>query len=256
VTDPRLARIQHALSATAGGFLRNPGGPGTCSRCFTPVVSPPLCPACRSAVARPGMPDLIGMLTYAGYLDPITQSGRVMRGYKNPAFPGGGTYRQTVTLLAALGLIGHVACPGHLTGTPITAWATVPSLPPKPYQARHPFNEIVGSLAKPGAVEVTLTAAASVANPRDINVKHYTASPAAAGHHVLIIDDTWTGGGHATSAALAARAAGATHVSVLVLARWLSIGWEATTTGWAKQRLTVPDFQPSLCPWTQDSCPS
>lgn len=74
------------------------------------------------------------------------------------------------------------------------------------------------------------------------------------GHHVLLIDDTWTGGGHVTSAALALRAGGAAHVSVLVLARWLAIGWGATTLAWARSRLTEPDFNPNLCPWTQGPC--
>lgn len=255
MTDPRVGRIQDALTATAGGFLRNPGGEGTCTRCFTPTASLPLCPACRYAVKLDGMPDLIGMMTYAGYLDPITQSGRVLRGYKNLAFPSGGTYRQTVSLLAALGLIAHVGCPGRLIGTHASAWATVPSLPPKAGRVSHPLNDIVGQLARPGAIEVTLTPATAVANPRDINRSHYTASNDAAGHHVLVIDDTWTGGGHATSAALAVRDAGASRVSVLVLARWLKIGWEATTPAWAKHRLTGPDFQPATCPWTQGGCP-
>lgn len=226
------------------------------ARCFTPTTSLPMCSQCRSAVAWDGMPDLIGMMTYAGHLDPIIQSGRVMRGYKNPAFPGGGTYRQTVSLLAALGLIAHVECPGRLVGAPLSAWAAVPSLPPKRGQATHPLNDIVRQLAKQGAPEVTLTAAQTVANPRGIAASHYTASNNAAGQHVLVIDDTWTtSGGHATSAALAVRTAGATHVSVLVLARWLALGWEATTPGWAKQRLTAPDFQPGICPWTQGGCP-
>lgn len=247
--------IQNALTATAGGFLRNPSGDGTCTRCFTPTTLLPLCSACRYAVRLDGMPDLIGMITYAGYLEPITQSGRVMRGYKNLAFPGGGTFRQTVSLLAALGLIAHVECPGRVIGTHVSAWATVPSLPPKTGQVSHPLNTIVGKLAKPGAVEVILTAATNVANPRDINCNHYTASSNAAGHHVLVIDDTWTGGGHATSAALAIRDAGASYVSVLVLARWLTIGWEATTPAWAKRRLASPDFQPLTCPWTQGDCP-
>lgn len=255
MTDPRVAQVKRALVATAGGFLRNPGGPGTCTHCFTPTTSLPLCPDCRRTVQVNGGPDLLGVMTYAGYLDPITQSGRVMRGYKNPAFPGGGTYRQTVALLAALGLIGHVKCPGRLTGTPLSAWATVPSLPQKPEQSSHPLNDIVGKLAKPGATEVTLTAAKTAANPRAINSGHYSAAENASGQHVLVIDDTWTGGGHAVSAALAVRDAGATHVSVLVLARWLSMGWEATTPQWAKQRLTSPDFQPDVCPWTQGACP-
>ncbi len=255
MTDPRVAQVQRAIVATAGGFLRNPGGPGTCARCFTPTTSLPLCRDCRGAVQVDGAPELVGMMTYAGYLDPITQSGRVMRGYKSLAFPGGGSFRQTVALLAALGLIGHVVCPGRLTGTPVSAWATVPSLPPKPGRCTHPLNDIVGKLAKPGALEIRLAAAETVSNPRAIGADHYSASESAAGQHVLVIDDTWTGGGHATSAALAVRAAGATHVSVLVFARWLSVGWGATTPQWAKQRLTSPDFQPDVCPWTQAACP-
>lgn len=255
MTDPRCPRIQAALSATAGGFLRNPGGPGTCTRCFTPTLSLPLCPKCRYAESLPDKPDLVGMITYAGYLDPITQAAWMMHGYKNPAYPGGGTYRQTVSLLAALGLVGHVECPGRILGTPVSAWATVSSLPPKPAFASHPLNDIVRKLAKDGATEVTLDAADGVLDPRDINASHYTASANAAGQHVLVIDDTWTSGGHATSAALAVRAVGATHVSVLVIARWLKLGWEETTTAWAKSRLTSPDFQPEVCPWTQANCP-
>lgn len=193
-------------------------------------------------------------MAYASYLDPITQSGHLMRGYKNLQIQSG-FHRQTVALMAALGLLGHVACPGVLTGVPVSAWATVPSLPPKPGLPTHALHDIVGKLARQGATEVTLTAATSVADPRDVNPDHYTASRNAAGKHVLVIDDTWTGGGHATSAALAVRAAGATRVSVLVLARWLANGWEQTTPLWAKQELTHPDFNPGICPWTQGPCP-
>jgi hypothetical protein len=214
-----------------------------------------MCPDCRYASAIKGGPDLLGMMTYAGYLDPITQSGHVMRGYKNPAIPRG-SHWQTVALLAALGLLGHVACPGRLLGTPISAWATVPSLPAKPHPAVHPLNELVSQLTRAGAHEAVLTANPIVDNPRAINVNHFTvANNSAHGHHVLLIDDTWTGGGHVTSAALALRASGATHVSVLVLARWLTIGWEATTPAWAKSHLTAPDFQRDVCPWTQGICP-
>ncbi len=254
MTDPRVTGIKHALVTTAGGFLRNPGGPGTCTRCFTPTTSLPLCPDCRYAITIDGMPDLIGMMTYAGYLEPITQSGRVMRGYKNPTFPGGDTYRQTVALLAALGLVGHIECAGRLSDKRVSAWATVPSLPRKSNPVRHPLNEIVRRLARPGALEITLIAAESTSNPRAIDASHYTASKDAAGRHVLVVDDTWTSGGHTTSAALAVREAGATHVSVLALARWLTVGWQATTRQWAKQRLTSPDFGPDICPWTQRPC--
>ena len=39
---------------------------------------------------------------------------------------------------------------------------------------------------------------------------------------MLLIDDTWTSGGHAQSAALALRQAGATRISALIVARWLT----------------------------------
>lgn len=254
MTDPRVAQVQQVLAYTAGGFLRNPVRTGTCVRCFTPTDSQPPCSRCRHLLTISGGPDLLAVMAYASYLEPITQSGHLMRGYKNPQIQTG-SHRQTVALMAALGLLGHAACPGALVGVPLSAWAVVPSLPPKPGLPKHPLREIVGKLARPGATEVTLTAAANVPNPRDVDASHYTASVNAAGKHVLLVDDTWTSGGHATSAALAIRAAGASHVSVLVLARWLAAGWELTTPQWAKQELTKPDFDTDVCPWTQGRCP-
>lgn len=255
MTDPRIAQAKRALVATAGGFLRNPGGPGTCTRCFTPTAATPLCSACAWQVTLPGVQDLTGFMTYAGHLDPIWQAGSTMRGYKNPSMPRG-SHWQTVALLAALGLIAHVQCPGRSIGTHVSAWATVPSLPPKPGIPTHPLNAIARQLTREGAHEVPLVATVATSNPRGFDVDHFYADPAAAtGHHVLLVDDTWTGGGHATSAAMALKRAGATHVSVLVLARWLSLGWEATTSSWARTRLASPDFDPSLCPWTQAACP-
>lgn len=199
--------------------------------------------------------DLLGVVTYAGYLDPIAQSGHVMRGYKNPAIPRG-SHWQTVMLMAALGLLCHRDCPGNLLGQPLTAWATVPSLPARPQPRTHPLNQMVRQLARHDGLEVVLEARERVENSRATSASHFTIrDESARGRHILLIDDTWTGGGHATSAAMGLKAAGATHVSVLVLARWLSIGWEATTTTWAKSNLTAPDFRPEVCPWTQGFCP-
>jgi adenine/guanine phosphoribosyltransferase-like PRPP-binding protein len=85
------------------------------------------------------------------------------------------------------------------------------------------------------------------------NFTVHTPIPAKA--HVLVIDDTWTGGGHAQSAALALRAAGAQHVSILALARWLAVGWEATTSQWMTRHLSSIDYNPAICPWTRTHCP-
>jgi phosphoribosylpyrophosphate synthetase len=122
--------------------------------------------------------------------------------------------------------------------------------------AGHPLGEIVRSLARPGSIEIVLQGSPAVVDPRAVDSSHFSILTGdAADKHVLLIDDTWTGGGHATSAALALRAAGVTKISVLALARWLSIGWEATTDKWAKSTLALPDYQPDVCPWTQGRCP-
>lgn len=65
--------------------------------------------------------------------------------------------------------------------------------------------------------------------------------------YVLLIDDTWTSRGHALSTTLAIRATGADHVCILVLARWLTLGWEATTQERAKVALSWPDCDPEVC---------
>jgi adenine/guanine phosphoribosyltransferase-like PRPP-binding protein len=73
------------------------------------------------------------------------------------------------------------------------------------------------------------------------------------GSHVLLIDDTWASGGHAQSAVLALRAAGASRVSVLVVARWLKEDY-----GENKQfivDLANCDYNPLICPWTGTDCP-
>jgi len=77
--------------------------------------------------------------------------------------------------------------------------------------------------------------------------------PARPGEHVLVTDDTWVGGGLAQSAVLAARQAGAQHVSVLVLARWLNEDYGSNARFLAD--LASRDFDPQLCPWTGGRCP-
>lgn len=253
MTDPHIQAVKNALVATAGGFLRNPVKEGTCQRCFTPVLTGHLCSKCAYHQAVGGGPDLLGVMSYAGYLSPISQSGHTMRGYKSQMIPRSGPW-QTVVLLSALGLQGHVRCPGGLLATPVTAWATVPSLPPKPQP--HGLNEIARGLTRAPQSEIVLLGREDVADPRAVNVTHFsvvTGSPQ--GRHILLIDDTWTSGGHVMSAALTLRTAGATHVSALVLARWLREGWEATTERWARDRLTLPDYHADVCPWTQGPCP-
>ena len=70
---------------------------------------------------------------------------------------------------------------------------------------------------------------------------------------MLLVDDTWARGGHAQSAVLALRAAGAARVSVLVAARWINEDFGANAT--FIRGLADRDYDPAVCPWTGSVCP-
>lgn len=248
MTDPdALTRLSGALVSRAGGYLRNPVRRPmvTCAVCAAPSVGYDRCYACRQHRHHSELADASAFVTYAVAGQ---QSGYVMRGYKAPQPLA--EHRTVVALLVVMGLLRHRRCPAIMAATPVTHWATVPSLPAK--SGEHPLHKLVGTLA-PGR-EVRLVAAATAILPRSVNPDHF--KPATAlppGSHALVIDDTWASGGHAQSAVLALRRAGAGRVSVLVIARWLNREYGGNA-GFLRD-LGRRDYDPAICPWTGAGCP-
>jgi hypothetical protein len=243
-----LARLSAALVSRAGGYLRNPVRRklATCVVCAAPVDGFERCYRCRQHRGHGGLADASAFLTYAVA---NRQSGYLMWGYKATPRPVE-DHRMVVSLLVALGLVGHAACPGRLADAPVTHWATVPSLPAKP--GEHPLHKLVANLAP--RKEIRLEAAAKVRYPRGVSPDHYRASETLSpDSHALLIDDTWASGGHAQSAVLALRAAGATRVSLLVVARWLNREYGGTAK--FLRELARNDYDPGICPWTGGGCP-
>jgi hypothetical protein len=172
-----------------------------------------------------------------------------MRGYK--AAQAVEEHQVVVSVLTWLGISLHTACVSVLTGLPVTHWATVPSLPPKP--GEHPFHRIVAA-NPPTAVEVSLTPVHGAAAPRDIVQGHFlVAAQLAPRSHVLVVDDTWARGGHAQSAVLALRMAGAAKVSIMVAARWIKRDFGDNNQFIDQLRTT---YDPQCCPWTGTTCPT
>jgi orotate phosphoribosyltransferase len=102
--------------------------------------------------------------------------------------------------------------------------------------------------------EIPLTAAANTRQPRAINQEHFHAQgQLPRGSHPLLLDDTWTTGGHAQSAVLALRAVGAAHVSLLVVARWVKEDFGDNAA--FLRGLADRDYDPEICPWTGGDCP-
>jgi hypothetical protein len=241
-------QLRAALVGRAGGYLRNPVREYrvTCATCSRPVADYPRCWRCNKHRGAGELADAVAALTYASYDD---QSGYVMRRYKPPYSIA--EHQQVVALLGLTGIAAHGACAGGLgPRLPVTHWACVPSLPAKP--GVHPLRQLVSPALK--GQEVMLTAAAATQDPRAVDVRHFTADRRLpVGSHALVVDDTWTTGGHAQSAVLALRAAGASRVSVLVLARWIDKDEPAARDFVRGLRR---DFDPDLCPWTGGACPS
>jgi hypothetical protein len=242
-----ITRLGAVLVSRAGGYLHNPvrEDRATCSACARPVTGFQYCFPCQQHRCYDGLADATAFLTYAVA---GRQSAYVMRGYKAPQPLD--EHRTIVLLLLFLGLAGHGRCPGALADRPVTHWATVPSLPAKP--GEHPLHRLVGSL--PPGREVRLGAAAEVDDPRAVSMDHYrVAAPPPRGSHVLLMDDTWASGGHAQSAVLALRRAGAARVSLLVVARWINPA-QAGSADFLRG-LAARDYDPALCPWTGGGCP-
>lgn len=97
-------------------------------------------------------------------------------------------------------------------------------------------------------------AAPKVQFPRDVNPDHFrTDLRLPRGSHVLLMDDTWTGGGHSQSAAQALHKAGAARVSLLVVARWINDDFGNNAE--FLRTLADRDFNTEICPWTGGNCP-
>src|ERR1022692_1748288 len=186
-----VARLSAALVTRAGGYLRNP-----VRRITSPAPSARGYMHCAPCNDHPrsygGLPDAVAFLTYAVAGQ---QSGYVMRGYK--AQRPVNEHVAIVVMLILLALSMHTQCPGALASAPVTHWATVPSLPTK--LGEHPLHRILSHAAL--GAEVHLAPAANVQHPREVSPEHFSADyRLPTGSHVLLIDDTWAGGGHAQSA--------------------------------------------------------
>jgi hypothetical protein len=91
--------------------------------------------------------------------------------------------------------------------------------------------------------------AARTPHPRDINPEHLSTNARLPWNsHVLLMDDTWTSGGHAQSAVLALRKAYAAYISVLVVARWVKEDFGDNAK--FLRSLSYRDYDPDICPWT------
>ncbi len=243
--SPALDTLRDLVGRTGSLFLRNARWvPGvTCSTCAgIPNPGFPTCYRCAERVGSVGLADHLGFVTYAW---PRAQSGQTMHAYKR----GGATSYQLVASLLTYAVVAHWNCIADRGGTHPDAWAYVPSLSGR--QGLHPLARIASQFM--GRVpHVPVHVSETVGDKRSFNPAHFVLSPSGAGsRHVLLLEDTWVGGGRLQSASAVLKAAGVDQVTGLSVARWLDPGREPT-------KLFIEglkeNFDPDVCPYTGAHC--
>jgi hypothetical protein len=243
------SRLSSSEAAAPLEFLRNVvrEPTRTCLVCATPVGGYPLCWRCRDHQSFSGLADVVVPLAYA--IDG-TESAAVVRNYKNhPLRMERERCGSIIRALLRLGMLLHERCIGAVVGQPVSARVVIPSLTNR--LGAHPMMSIAESLGLIG--DVALKPSLDARCDRVVDSEKFTIDGAVKGRHMLVIDDVWTTGSNAQSAALALRRAGAAAVSVMLIARWLNPR-HPLSPRLIREQLTE-DYNPLVCPVTGHCCP-
>jgi len=212
------------LTAPYGNVLLAPqSGPGVCQTCFNLTEGYERCYAC----AHGGRwLDVVVPISYSVGGEQLHHA---LVAYKRRLEPA--ATRFTVQLAAVLWrfLSAHERCVSRALGVPaFPVVTTVPSNDPA-RDDEHPLHRLVGQLVGPtrDRFRRLLMRSAHPAQPHRFDVKRYRPTDRLADEPVLLIDDTWTTGANAQSAAAALKRAGAGPVAAVVLGRHLNRAWGA-----------------------------
>lgn len=179
---------------------------------------------CFACVQGQGMLDALAPISYSVAHERLHHA---LAGYKRDS---GGAARLVALELAAIlwrYLDGHERCLArHVGADSFQLVTTVPS-GDRHRDQDHPLRWIVGELVAPtrDRYERILRRSAFGIEHRAFDYVKYLAVRSLDGEAVLLIDDTWTTGSSAQSAAYALKAAGASVVAAVVIGRHVNREW-------------------------------
>ena len=219
-----MAPVVELSASYANVLLRPRPAPGVCARCFDLTSDGATqCPHCSHDAA------FVDAMAPISYSIGGEQLHHALAGYKRYSGPSA---RYLTAVLAAIlwrHLGDHEACLARAAGVAgFDVVTTVPSSDAR-RDATHPLHRLVGELVKPvrPRYERLLQRTDTHVIPHRFHPERYVAGAGAdvGGRAVLLIDDTWTTGANAQSAAAALKAAGAERVAVLVIGRYVNRAW-------------------------------
>ncbi len=230
------------LTAVYGNFMMSPRpGPDVCEICFNLTHGYARCYACSHGET---WLDAVAPISYSIARE---QLHHVLASYKR--LHGEPARRLSAELAAILWryLSAHEGCVARAANAGrFQLVGTVPSSAPE-RDEDHPLRHIVGGLVAPtrDRYERLLERSDADVPPRTFARNKFRARRALNGEAVLLIDDTWTTGASAQSAAAALKTVGAGAVAAVVIGRHLNREWHENDE--RLRRLTRP-FDWTRCP--------
>lgn len=196
-------------------------GPDVCGTCFNFTAGYTRCYGC--AHCQPVLDALVPI----SYSVAGEQLHHALASYKRL---NGDVARRLGTVLAAIlwrFLAEHEHCLAAAAGIErFDLITTVPS-GDRARDEHHPLRRIVGELVGPTCTryERVLRRSAAEVEPRAFDRAKFVATRLISGTTVLLVDDTWTTGASAQSAAAALKTAGAGPTAAIVIGRHLNREW-------------------------------
>jgi predicted amidophosphoribosyltransferase len=214
-------------SETYASAMRNvlPAGGGVCATCKC-FIDPDY-GRCYKCMTTNQCLDLVVPITYSEHLGQVHTA---LRSYKS-GWPEEQKYA-SVRLTAILWrfLREHESC---LAEAADVAGFDIVTTVPSSTGARDRENKLRPVVEACGPIndrfERLLVPAENASDTREFGFKRYVAQRALDGEDVLLVDDTWTTGVHAQSAAYTLKKADAGSVSLVVIGRHVQPDWRAGT---------------------------
>jgi predicted amidophosphoribosyltransferase len=220
-------------------------GPGVCDTCFDLTTGPPRCRHC--AHPDPHI-DAVAVISYSVAHEQLHHA---LAAYKRAPRPT--AERLQIGLAAVLWryLAAHEGCLAQAAGVPEFEFVTTVPSSDRRRDENHPLRRIVGALVAQtrGRYQRALQRSTRTVAARMIDPDKFTVARQFDGSTVLLIDDTWTTGANARSAAAALKAAGAQTVAALVIGRHLNREWHDNER---RLRALASPFDWNGCPHHRD----
>jgi predicted amidophosphoribosyltransferase len=210
------------LSAPYANFMLGPrAGPDVCELCFNFTRGYRRCYACARNE------EWLAAVAPISYSVGTEQLHRALMVYKR--LPGEVARRVGVELAAVLWryLAAHERCVAQSAGVERFALVTTVPSGQRERDPNHPLRRIVGELVGPtrDRYRPLLRRSRHESAQRAFDPSKFEALEALDGQSVLLIDDTWTTGANAQSAAATLRRAGAGLVAAVTIGRYVNRDW-------------------------------